>query len=270
MRLRGVYDVPANYWLPDAHPDAKTDFKFALSFAPRRTYPDWVWAIGAEEAFRRLNPEPPAPEDDEPAGVAIPFWLWGGKPGYLQPDDERLRWPITGRHVTVLRDAIAYRVNRSSHDAERFEAILACLNTILNEIDVDSINLDRAVRERIRSQLQPLANTYLSGLVHETSLYLSYSLLSGGERLEPLDRDAMQRSVERNHRSFSDLSHQMLGHGKSVCDAPQEHANDILLLQVGCIHFGWCPSYCVLQYWISAQDLLFRRFGRVKSTLECS
>lgn len=63
---------------------------------------------------------------------------------------------------------------------------------------------------------------------------------------------------------------QMLGYGYSEQDAPNEHRDDVLLLQLGgsADRFWNENSAEVLHLWISPRDLAARRFDRVTPTLE--
>lgn len=61
---------------------------------------------------------------------------------------------------------------------------------------------------------------------------------------------------------------QILGHGKSWQNAPYEHRNDVLLLQLGNGHSEWLPVGVFLHLWISPADLAARQFDRVQPTLE--
>jgi Domain of unknown function (DUF1963) len=71
---------------------------------------------------------------------------------------------------------------------------------------------------------------------------------------------------------FRTAIHQMLGHGSSWQDAPLEHCDDVLLLQVqgDDAFFNWHTNCgCVLHFWIGHDALSKLDFSEVEATLEC-
>lgn len=66
--------------------------------------------------------------------------------------------------------------------------------------------------------------------------------------------------------------HQTLGYGERCQSAAEDHAGDVLLLQLSprdCL--GWQGRYSsmLLQFWIKPKDLAAKRFDRVEMTSEC-
>jgi uncharacterized protein YwqG len=73
-------------------------------------------------------------------------------------------------------------------------------------------------------------------------------------------------------RFFSTALHQIGGHGGSWQDAPAEHGEDVLLLQIqgDDAFLGWHEnSGCVLHFWIDRDALAELDFSEVEATLEC-
>jgi len=80
------------------------------------------------------------------------------------------------------------------------------------------------------------------------------------------------RAEEGQFRQFRMAIHQMLGFGKSVQQAPIEHRDHVLLLQLqgDDAFFPWHNNCgCVLQLWIGKDALTRRDFSVVEATLEC-
>jgi hypothetical protein len=65
--------------------------------------------------------------------------------------------------------------------------------------------------------------------------------------------------------------HQMFGYGQAVQSAPFDHADKLLLMQIkGEQGLAWHYNIgCVLQLWISPEDLRDLRIDRIVTTLEC-
>jgi Domain of unknown function (DUF1963) len=73
-------------------------------------------------------------------------------------------------------------------------------------------------------------------------------------------------------RFFSTPIHQILGYGSSAQNAPAEHRDDVLLLQIqgDPAFFDWhTNSGCVLHFWIGRDALSKLDFAGVEATLEC-
>lgn len=91
----------------------------------------------------------------------------------------------------------------------------------------------------------------------------------GASQLIP---DVYRSALERWNdvrRTFP--QHQMLGYGLSVQSAAYERVDQVLLLQIkGDIGLGWHSNNgCVLQFWITPEQLAERAFQAVDLTLEC-
>jgi len=105
----------------------------------------------------------------------------------------------------------------------------------------------------------------------------------GVEALAQAPQKYVENFARRNHwttprrgagrdRFVSMPIHQMLGHGKGVQNAAEEHRDDVLLLQLhgDNAFFPWHDNCgCVLQLWIEKGALLERDFSGVQATLEC-
>ncbi len=79
-------------------------------------------------------------------------------------------------------------------------------------------------------------------------------------------------SKDGRYRSFSTSIHQIGGHGSSWQNAPAEHFDDVLLLQVqgDPTFLGWHENTgCVLHFWIDRDMMSELDFSGVEATLEC-
>jgi uncharacterized protein YwqG len=73
-------------------------------------------------------------------------------------------------------------------------------------------------------------------------------------------------------RFFSTAIHQILGYGSSWQNAPVEHRDDVMLLQIqgDDAFFDWHANRgCVLHFWIGRNALSKLDFSEVEATLEC-
>jgi uncharacterized protein YwqG len=100
----------------------------------------------------------------------------------------------------------------------------------------------------------------------------------GETALAQAPRKYVENFARRNHwttpgqGAFSMAIHQILGHGAAVQNAPEEHRDDVLLLQLhgDDAFFPWHDNcMCVLQLWIEKDALSKRDFSGVQATLEC-
>jgi uncharacterized protein YwqG len=79
-------------------------------------------------------------------------------------------------------------------------------------------------------------------------------------------------SVQDDKHPFFDAIHQILGFGSSWQSAPDDHRDDILLLQIqgDDAFFNWHANCgCVLHFWIGRDALSKLDFSQVEATLEC-
>jgi Domain of unknown function (DUF1963) len=79
-------------------------------------------------------------------------------------------------------------------------------------------------------------------------------------------------AMEGRRRFFSTPIHQISGYGSSWQDAPIEHDEDVLLLQIqgDLAFFNWhANTGCVLHFWIDPGALSKLDFSAVEATLEC-
>jgi uncharacterized protein YwqG len=102
-----------------------------------------------------------------------------------------------------------------------------------------------------------------------------HSLLSPASMLKILSGKIAGKTPDPRdgrYRSFRTPIHQIGGHGSSWQNAPAEHCDDVLLLQVweDRAFLGWHENAgCVLHFWINPDALSELDFSEVEATLEC-
>jgi uncharacterized protein YwqG len=92
------------------------------------------------------------------------------------------------------------------------------------------------------------------------------------ENLERKNHWIAPNAQRARYRFFSTSIHQIGGYGSSWQNAPAEHCDDVLLLQVqgDPAFLGWHENDgCVLHFWIDPDALSELDFSEVEATLEC-
>jgi uncharacterized protein YwqG len=112
---------------------------------------------------------------------------------------------------------------------------------------------------------------------------IRYMAAQGERTLDYAPRSYVENLKRQNHwktlsvdqsesRFFSTPIHQIQGYGSSWQDAPFEHCEDVLLLQIqgDQAFFDWHTNRgCVLHFWIGRDALAELDFSEVEATLEC-
>jgi hypothetical protein len=298
MVLAGGSGYQVDWLDPGSDFHSKVEFKYPLSFLPFRDFEFGEDPVGRELLIRSLcqvlgpgNPEGKdllahRSADDFAADEDWPFnWLLVTymarsvlahvrsdltPSSYRKPLDEETRQTLQGF------EAAAHEWLRQSGQGSALQAV------------------DAPTKEAFRAWWITIVRAY-EGMRGRVSTYPGRFLDDAGEAIDHAVRRisahagaaaAPGRYVEnlrrRNHwtvpsqkggsRFFTTAVHQIGGYGSSWQDAPEEHRDDVLLLQIQGedAFLGWHEnSGCVLHFWIGGGDLEAVDFSTVEATLEC-
>ncbi|MEZ5957268.1 MAG: DUF1963 domain-containing protein [Hyphomonadaceae bacterium] len=265
MRIGGDYDGIRKGWLTSR--EAGVDFKYAMHF----------------EVFPAVRSEPEESELD---------WL---SALYVFAHHRELvsRWPRTPDFVNTFRASLIAAVEQTkfdySGDAWPGYAELAALAADFPPCDGEAYsNLPSAESVRFRGALAALVEgvkakanraprfygrTSIGRLLDESSLHCAASGFARGVFDANADGGQLRASMEviANKWRQWNWPHQLLGAGTVVQDAPYDHADEALLLQISGVDVlaGSC-SDGMLQFWMPPDDLKRGKFENVVATLECS
>ena len=295
----GEYQIK---WLdPASDFHAKVEFKYPITFLPCRDFLFHDDPVGGElltgALCEALGPGEPNQQD---------LLTFRRVDGYQQDPD----WPFNWMLITHVARSIVYHV-RSDLRASTYRKPLSDeAKKSLQDIETAATGwLDRSSRlaplemvdadakEAYRAwwagtiqnfndmerQVSTYQSTFADDLGHAIDYNIKYMAAQGEQTLTHAPPQYIGNFEQRNHwktpesrqgqhRFFWTAIHQMLGYGSSWQDAPAEHVEDVLLLQVqGDSAFaGWHDNCgCVLHFWIGGDALARLDFSIVEATLQC-
>jgi hypothetical protein len=285
----GDYQVK---WLdPATDFHAKVEFKYPICFLPFRDFAFKEDPVGGEllvaALCEALGPGEPQQTD---------LLSYRRADDYTKDED----WPFNWLLITwVARSVLAHA--RYDLEPSLYRKPLSDeTRAILQDVEAGAIRwlersgrwsplqtVDADVKQAFRVWWVGQLSIYpfqiprdLGGVIDHTIRYLA----AHDERaLAAAPRRYVANLKQRNHwktpsakqgqyRFFDTAVHQMLGHGSSWQDAPAEHADDVLLLQIqgDDAFFRWHSNCgCVLHFWIGREALSKLDFSQVEATLEC-
>jgi uncharacterized protein YwqG len=197
----------------------------------------------------------------------------------LEPSPWR-RTPLSDEAQAVLRDIEA--------NAHGWMARSARMPPLEN-VDGDTKSAFRAwwadvvlTYGRMQAQVSAYPSTFARDLGDVINHAVRYATAQDEAALAAIPRKYVANLEQQNHwktpdakegqrRFFSTPVHQISGYGSSWQDAPVEHCDDVLLLQIqgDLAFFNWhANTGCVLHFWIDPDALSERNFSAVEATLE--
>ncbi|MBL8544774.1 MAG: DUF1963 domain-containing protein [Hyphomonadaceae bacterium] len=264
MRIGGDYDHIQRCWLSGR--DAGVDFKYPIGF----------------EVF----PKAPTVEDDW-----APDWL--SALGFYGHDDLSVAWPLTPTFVNTFKAALAaaFEQTKTNYGGEPwlgYSELAALAREFPTCGGEPYAKLSDSERTRFREVLAALASEVdvkakgaarffgrvsLGHLLDEVSHYCTAQAFAEGVFNSETDGGHLYAILERGANKWRqcDWPHQLLGAGTIVQNAPYDHAEKALLLQVSGVDVlaGSCTDG-MLQFWIPKDELKRAEFENVVATLECS
>ena len=273
MRIGGIYDAFYRSWLSDDDPLCGVDHKYALSFK---------WTPMALTAKLRAEEQIIAAE-----------WTRDLHLHSLHPLLMNT-WPQAPLFVDAFRAGFIENVRRAAKDRsgrtwEGYGALLELAQTV-PQFDGEKLRwLNDAERETIRDFLAHFIREVkalgvdapyswrwspygISELIDETAYWCAAHGFADGVFDEQTAGGELYAAMVSAADWWEDCPHQILGAGSQVQNAPYDHADKALLLQVtgadaiGCSLAGGTG---VLQIWVPPEDLRTGRFDRAVATFEC-
>lgn len=289
MLLGGSLQYCSRFWLdPEKDPRAKVEFKYPLSFVVTESYPEeedprqldaWQTALGAtsDHDLRKLY-DIISPEDGAwPFNWATVEQLAEALRTKIDRDPDRLEpLPPEGKAklAEVVSDASSWAARARAADAfaapspehaQQFRAWWLAQRATLGEL----------IRTHKLYYLDP-EKAFRHAVIHAVRLTCAAGTgareLIPPHYLESVQAETLwQRSTAAGDMAVNMPMHQMFGFGERVQNAPREHADDVLLLQIkGDTGLAWHDNIgCVLQLWIGREALQALRLQETQATLEC-
>ena len=279
----------SRFWLDvERDPHAKVEFKYPLSFVVTESYPDdksarqldaWQAALGPPSTrdLRALY-DAVSPEDDAwPFNWATAEHVALSLAASIERDADRVRsLPAEALAELTAIAAAARRWTARANAADPFAPLPAERAAEFRAWwRAQREVLDKASRESGFYGWEP-ERVFLNAIRYVVRL----TSAAGGDARELIPPHYLQaanaetmwvRPTPPRDRWGKMPMHQMFGFGTRVQNAPIEHANDVLLLEVkGDEGLAWHDNTgCVLQLWVDAEALQALRLEEVQATLEC-
>lgn len=264
MRIGGDYDQIQRCWLSSR--DAGVDFKYGMRFEvfpaaipdDEEWEPDWLSALGIFAHDRSSAGWPRTPVFVNTFKAALVAAFEQTKTNYRGEV-----WPGYAELAALADDfpACAGEPYAELSDAERalFRDALAAL---IGQIEIKSNGAARFS-----------GRTSLGTLLDEVSHFCTAHGFAAGVFDSATDGGCLYAIMERGANAWRqcDWPHQLLGAGTIVQNAPYDHADEVLLLQVSGVDTlaGSC-SDGMLQFWMPRNKLKLANFEDLVATLECS
>ncbi len=295
----GDYQVKWLDPLTDFH--SRVEFKYPISFLPFRDFAFKEDPVGGEllvkSLVEALGPGQPGERDLLKSRTAQ---------DYAKDEDWPFNWMLIAHVVRSLLARIRYDLKASPHRKPMSEETRGTLQKVeadvnrwlersarlppLESIDSDARQVFRAwwadvalKFEKMRAQVSVYPFQIPQDLGEAIDHNIRYIAAHDERALVHAPRKYVENLRRRNnwktptakegqYRFFSTAIHQILGYGSSYQDAPIEHRDDVLLLQIqgDSAFFNWhTNSGCVLHFWIGHDALSKLDFSEVEATLEC-
>jgi hypothetical protein len=289
MLLAGNLYYCSRFWLDENRdPRAKVEFKYPLSFVITESFPEeegarqldaWQAALGAtsDHDLRKLH-------------------------DILSPEDEA--WPFNWASVEHIALALAIKIDR---EPDRLKSVPPEVAARLAEVVADARKwamrakeaesftapssehkqefrswwlaqrtwIDQTSRAHRLYHFEP-ERIFQHAAIH--AVRLSCAAGAGAQALVPSHyltsvqtETLWQRSTSTGDMWVNMPMHQMFGFAERVQNAPLDHVDDVLLLQIkGDTGLAWHDNIgCALQLWVSREALQALRLQEVQATLEC-
>jgi uncharacterized protein YwqG len=271
---------------------SKVEFKYPITFLP---FQDFGFkddpaggALLIESLCEALGPREPRQDD---------LFMHRRADGFAADED----WPFNWLMITLTARSVLSHVR---NDLERSdEAALVDIEASANGwmergtrmsplecVDAKAKSAFRAwwanvVRryEELGRRVSTYAFQFSRDLGNVINHVIRYTAAHDERALASVPRKYVENLEWKNHwitpdpkdgryRSFRTSIHQIGGHGGSWQNAPAEHFDDVLLMQVqgDQTFLGWHENTgCVLHFWIDPDALSALDFSAVEATLEC-
>ncbi|MFL6604986.1 MAG: DUF1963 domain-containing protein [Steroidobacteraceae bacterium] len=289
MLLGGRLYYYSRFWLdPEKDPRAKVEFKYPLSFVVTESYSE-------EERPRQLDAW-------QAALVATSNHDLRNLYDIISPGDGA--WPFNWAAVEHVAQALRTKIER---DPQRLKPLPQQAQATIAEVVAEARNwvaraqaenafaapfpghaqefrywwltrrtsLDEMIREHGLYHIDP-ERTFRSAIIYAVRLTCAAGIEARGlippHYLKSVHAETLwQRSEMVGDMSVNMPIHQMFGFGERVQNAPLDHANDVLLLQIkGDPGLAWHDNIgCALQLWIGREALQALRLQDAQATLEC-
>jgi hypothetical protein len=281
-------------WLdPATDFHSKVEFKYPISFLPFRDYGSEDDPAGGELLIKSLR------EALGPGEAMQDDLLERRKADDFAADEA---WPFNGLMITLATRSVLGHVRddlKRSNEAALTDIEAGAKIWLgrgarmlpLADVDAQTKSAFRAWwADAIRNygkignrRLSTYAFQFPQDLGNVINYTIRYAAGHGDQALASVPRKYVENLERRNHwitpnakngryRSHDMSRHQIGGHGGSWQNAPAEHCDDVLLLQIqGDEAFlGWHDNTgCMLHFWIDPRELSKLNFSKVEATLEC-